>query len=102
MSEIETFFELVMARLGYDGWTLRWRKDGYCWRQRKIIDICIMQSLYECKQLLLHEIAHIYVVEPHGCQHTRRFWDHLEGLTQIFLGGGLSQLQQEMRNFYCE
>jgi len=64
-----------------EGWQLRWTAgDSYCWRWRKTVDLASMNSFQECRQMLLHEIAHAIVVEPTGSQHTPRFFDALKEL----------------------
>jgi hypothetical protein len=99
--EIETFFQEVMGDLGYRGWSIRWQKsDAYCWREQKIIDICPMGFIDECKQMLLHEIAHIDVV-VHGNQHVPQFWQHLVSLTAKYLNSDLSEYQRAMMADYC-
>lgn len=100
-SEIEVFFREVMEDLGYEGWTLRWQKvDAFCWRKRKVIDISPTNSVDECKQMLLHEIAHIDIV-VHGNQHIPRFWEWLGSLVAQYLGQGLSGYQKVMLVNYC-
>lgn len=100
--EIEAFFQIVMDDLGYRGWQLRWMPaDAYCWRGKQIIDICLWESLAECKQLLLHEIAHIGIVEPSGNQHTLRFWNHLQYLVRTYLDSELDIDQEQMAQIYC-
>ena len=101
-SEIEKFFQIVMYDLGYKGWQLRWMpSDAYCWRSSHIIDICPRNTLAECKQLLLHEVAHIRVIEPIGSQHTLRFWKHLKGLVRKYLNSGLDMHQKKLLQLYC-
>jgi len=96
---VKDLFQYVMDDLGHEGWALRWwEHDAYCWRSRKIIDICPMGSLEECEQMLLHEIAHIDIVVSHGSQHTERFWEYLEELTNKYLGSGLSEWQEYFRH----
>jgi hypothetical protein len=100
--EAERFFQVVMTDLGYDGWSLRWTEsDAFCWRSEKRIDICPMGDLDECKQMLLHEIAHIEIVERLGSQHTLRFWQRLRELTKKYLDSDLSEYQREMAFTYC-
>lgn len=102
VAEIEVFFHTVMDDLRYGDWTLNWMpSDAYCWRRDKIIDICPMDSVSECKQMLLHEIAHIKIVEPLGCQHTFGFWAHLEELIRKYLHSRLGPHQKEMAEWYC-
>lgn len=99
---MEEFFEQVMAELGHEGWALRWMEhDAYCWRDRKIIDVCPMdQDEVECKQMLLHEIAHIDTAVPHGNQHHPRFFARLEELCRRFMDTGLSEYQQKFKSWY--
>ena len=98
--EVESFFQMVMVDLGYSGWNLRWTEsDAFCWRNKKRIDICPMETVDECKQMLLHEIAHIDVIES-GCQHTLRFWLHLRDLVQKYLFSDLSKYQRSMASIY--
>ena len=96
----EALFQCVMNDLGHEGWLLRWDGAGpYCWRKKKLIDISPMDSLGECKQMLLHEVAHIDIVEPQGDQHTECFWEHLEGLIGKYLDSGLSKWQKVLRGW---
>lgn len=97
---IKPLFQRVMSDLGHKGWTLNWDGAGpYCWRDSKRIDIAPMNSLEECEQMLLHEIAHIDTAEPVGTQHTPRFWQHAEELVRKYLDSDLSEWQQELRAF---
>ena len=97
---IEDFFNEVMGDLGYRAWSLRWQvSDAYCWRTRKIIDICPMDSEVACKQMLLHEIAHIDIVEA-GDQHSPRFFVRLTGLVRRYLNQGLDGHQRKMKAIY--
>ncbi len=99
-ANVEQFFTEVMRSLKKKGWLLRWMKsDAYCWRERKVIDICPMDSESACKQMLLHEIAHIDIVEV-GNQHTARFFERVTELTQQYLGQGLDKYQQKMCRIY--
>lgn len=99
---IETLFELVMADRGHQGWTLRWMEhDAYCWRSRKIIDICPCADEPSCRQLLLHEIAHIEVVREHGNQHVPEFFALLAELVRHYLGEELDEHQLSMKRVYC-
>lgn len=99
--QIEALFQIVMNDLGYKGWQLRWTPaDAYCWRGRQIIDIC-PRPLAQCEQLLLHEIAHISIVEPFGNQHTFAFWHHLQYLVRKYLNSELNVHQKEMAQIYC-
>jgi hypothetical protein len=101
---IEKFFQEVMEDLGLLGWTLRWLDhDAYCWRSYKRIDICPMdQDEVECKQMLLHEIAHILEDPGFGNRHTSAFFAKLEELCQRYLGMGLSEYQQKFKGWYVE
>ena len=99
-TNVEQFFTEVMRRLKKKGWQLRWMEsDAYCWRGRKIIDICPMDSEATCKQMLLHEIAHIDIVEI-GNQHTVRFFERVSELVQKCLGQEIDKYQQKMRGIY--
>jgi len=99
-ANIEQFFAEVMRCLEKKGWQLRWmERDAFCWRGQKIIDICPMDNEMACKQMLLHEIAHIDIVET-GNQHTARFFERVSELTQQYLGGGIDKYQQKMRKTY--
>jgi hypothetical protein len=100
--EVECFFQVIIADLDYGKWELRWTEsDSFCWRSKKRIDICPMDSLDECKQMLLHEIAHIGVVEDLGNQHTLRFWRHLQNLVRKYLQSDLSDYQIWLASIYC-
>ncbi len=100
--KVESLFQEVMQDLGHRKWKLRWTlTDAYCWRLDRIIDICLSGSLVRCEQTLLHEIAHIDVVESFGNQHTLRFWNHLQYLVQEYLGMGLDMHQTRMAEIYC-
>lgn len=102
-SDVERLAKTVLRTLGHKGWSFRWVKsEAYCWRNRKIIDICSCGSKFECLQMMLHEIAHIDVVELHGSQHTRRFWIWLEELVEKYLGQELSARQMKMATFCQE
>lgn len=98
---IERLFEHVMADRGHMGWTLRWAPDGYCWRARKIIDLGESSSESECRQWLLHEIAHIEVVREHGSQHVLEFWVLLEELMRQYLNEPLDEHQLAMKAINC-
>jgi len=101
-SDINALFQVVMSDLGYKGWRLRWTSaDAYCWRSKQVIDICPGHSLAECKQLLLHEIAHIGVVESSGNQHTLRFWRHLQCLVRKYVNSKLDMYQKWLVQIYC-
>jgi len=91
-----------MNDLGHKDWSLRWMpSDAFCWREKKRIDICPMETLDGSKQLLLHEIAHIDTAVLQGCQHHLRFWRHLENLVQKYLGSELDDYQRHMASVYC-
>lgn len=100
-TEVEHFFVKVTTELGLSDWTLRWQEhDAYCWRSRKLIDIRLMDSELECKQLVLHEIAHIEEDSDSNNKHTRAFFDRLEELCLQFMGMGLSLHQLRFKGFY--
>ena len=75
------------------------KSDAYCWRTQKIIDICPMDSEVACKQMLMHEIAHIDIVET-GNQHTLKFFERLIELAWQYLGQVLDGHQQKMHRIY--
>lgn len=99
--EVQAFFERVMADLGHEGWTIRWCKsDAYCWRSKKVIDLWPDESEFECKQLLLHEIAHIDVVPEGGNQHTLELFAWQKKLSERYMGVSLSPGQVRFMAFY--
>lgn len=96
-------FDLVVSDLGLEGWMLRWLEhDAYCWIDQKRIDICPMDDEFECKQMLLHEVAHIHTSDGYRNKHHSLFFECLEGLTQKYLGTGLSPYQQELKSIYVD
>lgn len=100
--DVENLCFKVLSDLGYKGWKLRWFKhEAYCWRERKILDICPCESRTECLQMMLHEIAHICIVELHGNQHTKRFWMWLSCLVYTYLNEVLDERQLRMARIYC-
>lgn len=100
--DVEKLCSRVLSDLGHDEWRLRWLKhDAYCWRVRKIIDICPCESKSECLQMILHEVAHIDVVESCANQHTKKFWQWLEQLVYQYLEVGLNEGQLGMARICC-
>lgn len=99
---IELLFQEIVKDLGYEGWQLRWpprNNDCYCDRDNKIIDICPVDVCPDIEQALLHEIAHIGVIEESN-QHSRRFWEHLKCLAQHYLGCELNKYHKEWAEAY--
>ena len=98
---IEKFFNEIMIELGHCDWDLRWQEhDAYCWKSKKLIDICPMDNELECKQMVLHEIAHIEEDPGFGNRHTLEFFNKLEELCHRFLGIGLSPHQRRFKSYY--
>jgi hypothetical protein len=93
---VEKLFEKVMLGRGHEGWILRWANNVYCWKNRKIIDICPGMSEARCCQMLLHEIVHAEL----GNQHTAEFFVLLEQLVKHYLGVELDQHQLTTKSVY--
>ena len=73
--ELLHFFNNVMISLNIHGWELRLKEnssDGYCWINKKIIDIGL--NYENPKELLIHEIAHINTCRFCNNKHTFDFW----------------------------
>jgi len=86
MHDLYHFFKNVMIRLGYHGWVLNLipnSSEGYCWRNRKRIDIGTNSK--SIKSLLLHEIAHIDTCRFCNNKHFITFWRRYEDLMRRFL-----------------
>ena len=95
------FFNNVMARLGFHGWTLRPCKDSYCWEKQKRIDY---NPGYDGdpRQIILHEIAHIGTARFCNQRHNKAFWDRLEDLNSRFLGKSLDGHQLKHKTYTSE
>lgn len=69
------------------GWTIRLRPEsteGYCWENRKIIDLGLSGS--NPLSLLLHEIAHIGN-NPHGNKHNQKWFNEYIKLMRKYMPG---------------
>ena len=85
---IEEMFENIVKNRGYEGWTLNWTTDEYCWRDKKRIDLNIESDPLE--MALIHEVAHIKAPpDEDGNYHSVAFYEHMEKLAQQFLGRGI-------------
>lgn len=85
---LQHFFNTVMIKLGFHGWSLRLREnstEGYCWKGNRVIDVGLDNSNPE--QLLLHEIAHCNTCRFCNQKHTFNFWKVFEDLMRRFLPG---------------
>ncbi len=74
-----------MTRL--KGWKIRLipdSKEGYCWQERKIIDLGL--SCPDFFGLLLHEVAHIDN-NPHGNKHNQKWFDDYLALMRKYMPG---------------
>ena len=72
-----------MKRL--NGWTIRLRPDsteGYCWENKKIIDLGLKHPNPLC--LLLHEIAHIGI-NSFGNKHNQKWFDEYLALMKKYM-----------------
>jgi len=85
--EYEKFFYKVIKDLGHDEWKLEWYKDsrveGYCWPDRKIINIG--PSAGNIKRLMIHEIAHIDTCLNKNNKHKKEFWQKYVKLLEKYL-----------------
>ncbi len=80
------FFNNVIIRLGYYGWTLRLvpnSSEGYCWIHSKTIDIG--EKFKDKKELIIHEISHIDTCRFCNNRHHKKFWKRYEDLMLRFL-----------------
>lgn len=74
-----------MTRL--KGWTICLkpeRTEGYCWEDKKIIDLGLLNT--NPLRLLLHEIAHIGI-NPFGNKHTQEWFDEYTALMKRYMPG---------------
>ncbi len=85
---IEEMFENIVKNRGYEGWTLNWTTDAHCWHDKKRIDLNIESDPLE--MALIHEVAHIKAPpDGDGNYHSVAFYEHMEKLSQQFLGRGI-------------
>ena len=71
----------VLSAEGLEGWVVRESPDGYCWRNRKILDVIPGDSA-----LFLHEVAHA-LTEPisQGDQHHGMWADRYTRLVAKYM-----------------
>jgi len=94
------FFNSVLIRLSLYGWQLRLTNssEGFCWKQRKIIDIGI--NYRYPKELILHEIAHILTCRFCNQKHNFIFWKTFDDLVRRFLPNhAVSEAQVRHRSY---
>jgi len=83
-SEIEKFVAQVIRELGLDGWWMEWTRasPSICEKNRHIVFIdkkWIGRYPWEAKEIVLHEIAHIFTEDKmHGLSFYREYIDLLE------------------------
>ncbi len=69
------------------GWPIRLIPDsseGYCWKDRKIIDIGLKND--NPLRLLLHEVAHIGI-NPYSNKHTQKWFNEYLKLMHKYMPG---------------
>lgn len=78
-SQIEKFTAHVLRNLPLDGWRMEWTRNGsLCERERRIIFIdkkFIGKYPWQAKEIVLHEVAHIFSPEDHfhGCEFYKEY-----------------------------
>ena len=104
---LKHFFNNVRIRLGHYDWSIRFvygSDEGYCWKNRKIIDIGLNAS--NPKQLILHEIAHIDTCRFCNQKHNPAFWKNFRDLMRRFLfneeicSSELNHMQYMSKGYY--
>lgn len=83
-SNLISFFNNVMVKLGHHDWTINFCNDNYCWIKNKRIDIDLNYN-GDVRQIILHEIAHINTAKYCNQKHNPSFWKNLDYLTWKFL-----------------
>ena len=88
-----------MKRL--NGWKINLKSntgDGYCWKDKKIIDIGLDNE--NPLRLLLHETAHVGI-NPHGNKHTQEWFDEYNVLLKKYMPGtGISESDKIIQKTY--
>jgi len=88
-AEIEKFAALVIRELNLDGWRMEWTRasPSICEKNRQIIFIdktWIGRYPWEAKEVVLHEVAHIFTDDKfHGLGFYREYIELLEKFMAI-------------------
>ena len=82
------------------GWRIRLipnSSEGYCWENKKIIDLGLMGNPLS---LLLHEVAHIGN-NPHGNKHNQKWFDEYIKLMRKYMPGiGIGESDRIIQKVY--
>lgn len=103
--ENEKFFYSVIKDLNHRDWKLEWYGEnsceGYCWLNRKIINIGPESE--NVKRLILHEIAHIDTCLDENNKHELEFWKRYEELLNKYLSNAsLSESEIYTKELYVK